>query len=90
MTVVADELDDLSGEPRYIQVARILEREIRAGQWKQAPSQIRLHQRFGIAKATAGKVHALLADHGYLAAVPGIGMVVTPADRWRTLDDDAT
>ena len=43
------ELDDMSGVPRYRQVAAILEREIRDGTWlpgKVIPSQTQLAQRF--------------------------------------------
>jgi DNA-binding GntR family transcriptional regulator len=79
------ELDDLAGIPRYVQVARIIESEIRTGIWKPGsavPSQIVLNQRFGIAKTTAGKAHAWLAERGLVVAVPGVGMVVTPRDRW--------
>jgi len=80
-----NDLDDLSGVPRYLQAARILETEIIAGTWpigSPIPSRIALGQRFGIAQATAGRVHAWLAERGYVVAVPGVGMVVTPRDRW--------
>ncbi len=80
-----DDLDDFSGVPRYQQVALILEREIRAGTWPEGssiPSRIALTQRFGIAQATAARAHAELAQRGYVVAVPGVGMVVTPRDRW--------
>lgn len=83
------ELDDLSGVPRYLQVARALESEIRAGTWetgKPVPSENQLSQRFGIAKATAARAHKVLADGGYIARVPGVGMVVTPAARWPKTD----
>jgi len=83
---MSDELDDLSGVPRYLQVARVIESEIRSGTWeigKPIQSQVQLSQRFGIAKATAAKSHAWLADRGYVVAVPGVGMVVTPPERWR-------
>ena len=82
---MSDDLDDLSGIPRYQQVALILEREIRAGTWEPGtpvPSRIQLTQRFGIAQATAARSHAWLAERGYVVAVPGVGMVVTPRDRW--------
>jgi GntR family transcriptional regulator len=82
---VPDDLDDLSGVPRYQQVALILEREIRAGTWepgKPIPSRIQLTQRFGIAQATAAKSHTWLAERGYVVAVPGVGMVLMPRDRW--------
>lgn len=79
---MSDDLDDLSGVPRYLQVALILEREIRSGTWEVVPSRIQLTQRFGIAQATAARSHAWLAERGYVVAVPGVGMVVTPRDRW--------
>lgn len=83
---MTDDLDDLSGVPRYLQVALVLEREIRSGTWeigKPIPSRIQTSQRFGIAQATAGKAHGWLADRGYVVAVPGVGMVVAPGSRWK-------
>ena len=84
------ELDDMSGVPRYRQVAVILEREIRDGTWlpgRVIPSQTQLAQRFGIAKATAGHAHAYLAERGLVVAVPGIGMVVTRVAAWPPVTD---
>jgi DNA-binding GntR family transcriptional regulator len=46
-----------------------------------------LTQRFDIAQATAGRVHAWLTERGYVVAVPGVGMVVTPRDRWPAVAD---
>ena len=89
MPDVTEPLDDLSGVPRYRQAALIIEAEIRSGSpepGKPAPSRKDLAGRFGIAQATAARVHALLADHGYVVTVPGVGMVVTPGGRWRKLD----
>lgn len=80
-----DDLDDLSGTPRYRQIAAIVEREILDGKWEPghvAPSKTVLMQRFGVAGETARRAHAWLAQRGYLAGVPGVGMVVTPRDRW--------
>lgn len=80
-----EELDDLAGIPRYVQVARIIEAEIRAGVWNPGssiPSQLQLRQRYGIAKTTAGKAHARLADRGLIVSAPGVGMIVTPRSRW--------
>jgi GntR family transcriptional regulator len=82
---VARELDDLSGVPRYLQVARVVESEIRSGTWEVGnpiESRNQLAKRFGIAQMTAAKAHSWLADHGYIVAVPGVGMLVTPQDRW--------
>jgi DNA-binding GntR family transcriptional regulator len=86
---VPDDLDDLSGVPRYLQVARLVEAEIRAEQWpsgQPVQSRNQLAERFGIARETAARAHAWLAREGYLVAVPGIGMVVTPANRWPKQD----
>ena len=80
-----DDLDDLSGVPRYLQVARMIEAEIIAGQWTPGhtvQSRNQLATRFGIARETAARAHAWLVTAGYLVAVPGVGMVVTPKDRW--------
>ena len=80
-----DDLDDLSGIPRYLQVAQAIEAEIRAGQWtpgNAVPSRNQLAERFGIARETAARAHAWLARAGYLVAVPGVGMVVTPVTHW--------
>lgn len=78
-------IDDTSGAARYIQVAQILEGEIRAGKWppgRAVPSQIQLAQTYGIAKTTAAKAHARLADRGMVVRAPGVGMVVLPRARW--------
>lgn len=86
MTVAVDELDDLSGVPRYLQIARAVEAEIRSGQWSPgnaAPSRNDLAERYGVARETAAHAHRWLAERGYLVAVAGVGMVVTPPDRWR-------
>jgi DNA-binding GntR family transcriptional regulator len=87
--VAADELDDYSGIARYIQIALIVEREIRDGTWetgKPAPSRTQLSGRFGVAGETARRAQALLAKRGYLVNSPGVGMVVTPSDRWPDTD----
>ena len=87
---MADELDDTSGIPRYIQVARIVEREIREGVWKPGsvvPSGAQLSQRFGVAKTTASKAHAWLAERGLVVNAPGVGMVVLPRARWADPED---
>ncbi|MGA2830382.1 MAG: winged helix-turn-helix domain-containing protein [Streptosporangiaceae bacterium] len=83
---MVDDLDDLSGVPRYLQVAKIIESEIRDGTWRAgnaAPSRAALAGRFGVAKETAARAHTWLAQHGYVVAVPGVGMVVTPRERWK-------
>jgi DNA-binding GntR family transcriptional regulator len=83
--MAADELDLYSGVSFYVQVARIIEAEIRAGTWtvgSVVPSRTQLAQRFNVATETARHAMRYLAERGYLASVPGLGMVVTPADRW--------
>lgn len=82
---MTDELDLYAGVPLYVQVARIIEREIHDGQWetgRPVPSRTQLAQRFNVATETARHAMRHLAERGYLASVPGVGMVVTPADRW--------
>ena len=37
----------------------------------------------GVARETAARAHAWLAQHGYVVTVPGVGMVVTPPERWK-------
>jgi GntR family transcriptional regulator len=57
-----------AGIPRYLQVARVIEAEIRAGQWmpgNAVPSRNQLAERFGIARETAARAHAWLARSGY-------------------------
>jgi len=86
-------LDDLSGVPRYLQIARVLEREIRDGTYpvgQPVASRHQVAQRFGVAVETAARAHRWLADRGYLASVPGVGMVVTPADRWPSSVDEVS
>lgn len=83
--VGTDDLDDLSGVPRYRQIAAVIEREIRQGLWLPgavAPSRNTVMQRWQVAGETARHALTYLAQLGYLAGVPGVGMVVTPMDRW--------
>jgi GntR family transcriptional regulator len=83
-------IDDTSGVARYVQVARLLEREIRAGKWlpgRAIPSQIHLSQQYGIAKTTAAKSHAYLAERGLVIRAPGVGMVVLPRARWAPAEE---
>ncbi len=87
------DLDDLSGIPRYLQIARAIESEIRAGRWepgKPVPSRNDLAERYGVARETAARAHRWLTERGYMVAVAGIGMVVTPPDRWPQGDAPAT
>ena len=84
MTSVPDDLDDLSGIPRYLQVAWVVEAEIRAGQWtpgNAVPSRNQPAERFGLARETAARAHAWLARSGYLVAVPGVGSLAAGPHR---------
>jgi DNA-binding GntR family transcriptional regulator len=79
------DLDDLSGIPRYLQIAHAVETEIRSGMWQPgqaAPSRNDLAERYGVARETIARAHHWLAERGYLVSVAGVGMVVTPPDRW--------
>ena len=83
--MAVDELDDYSGIARYEQIARIVAREIREGAYPpgtRAPSRVELSQRFGVATETGRRAQRWLADHGYVVTAPGLGVVVTPPDRW--------
>jgi GntR family transcriptional regulator len=88
--IMAGELDDMSGIPRYIQVARLIEHDIRAGvlvPGQTVPSVVALSQTYGIAKTTASRAHAYLADRNLVIAAPGVGMVVLPRARWAPAED---
>jgi DNA-binding GntR family transcriptional regulator len=82
---VPDDLDDLSGVLRYFQVARVIEAEIRAGQWtpgNAAPSRNQLAERFGIARETAARAHAWLAANAWTAeTAERAGQVQVPDNR---------
>jgi DNA-binding GntR family transcriptional regulator len=41
-----------------------------------------LSQRFGVAGETARHAQARLVERGLMVPVPGVGMVVTPEERW--------
>jgi DNA-binding transcriptional MocR family regulator len=65
---MADEMDIYAGVPLYVQVARIIEAEIRAGQWEPGnvvPSRTSLAQRFNVAAEPVTVNAAQLASwHG--------------------------
>lgn len=75
----------MSEVPRYVQVARVVEHEIRTGVWVTGfvvPSQVQLAQRFGVARTTAAKAQKILIDRRLVTAVPGVGLVVTKRGQW--------
>lgn len=82
---MAEDIDDTSGVPRYVQVARFVERDIRDGVWiagSVVPSVVQLSQTYGIAKTTAQRAHGRLVERSLVVAAPGVGMVVLPRSRW--------
>lgn len=84
----ADELVNGAG-PRYLQIAAVVEREIRGGMWlpgNVAPSRPTLAQRFGVAGETARRAQMHLVSLGFLVPVPGIGMIVTAETMWPERD----
>ena len=85
MLMPTAELDDLSGVPRYLQIAQAVEAQIREGLWlpgNPMPSRNRLAERYGVARETAARAYHWLAVRGFLVRVAGVGIVVTPANRW--------
>jgi DNA-binding GntR family transcriptional regulator len=81
-----DDLDPYSGVAKYRQIADILAREIKNGTWpigQPIPSRKTLEQRFTVVGETARRATSWLAQHGYVVESPGIGLIVTPSDRWR-------
>jgi hypothetical protein len=70
---VPDDLDDLSGVPRYLQAARILEREIRAGTFAEGhpiPDPF-LENQFTVGTVNTGTFILLLAQLGPRSFVSG-------------------
>jgi hypothetical protein len=70
---------------QVLRIAQAIEEEIRSGRWapgKPAPSRNDLAERYGVARETAAHARRWLTGRGYTVAVAGVGMVVTPPDRW--------
>lgn len=77
--MATEELDPLSPEPRYLQVAGIIRRAIERGELESGqaiPSQTSLMQRYGIARMTASKAVAVLVREDLVVIVPGMGAYV--------------
>jgi GntR family transcriptional regulator len=73
-------IDHLTGEPAYLQLARILREMITSGQIaprQPMPSIKMLTQQYGIAKGTAEKALGVLRTEGLVVTVPGRGIYVT-------------
>jgi DNA-binding GntR family transcriptional regulator len=70
-------------EPVYRQLAGILRGQIASGELeprRPIPSVRQLVQTYGVARATATKAIAILADEGLVRVVPGRGWFVAPRD----------
>ena len=73
-------IDHLTGEPAYLQLARILREMITSGQIaprQPMPSIKTLTQQYGVAKGTAEKALRVLRTEGLVVTVPGRGIYVT-------------
>lgn len=73
-------IDHLTGEPAYLQLARILREMIASGQIpprQPVPSIKSLTQQYGVAKGTAEKALRVLRTEGLVVTVPGRGVYVT-------------
>ena len=74
-----DQIDPLSPEPRYLQVAAILRGQIERGEIQPGealPSQATMVQRYGVARMTVSRAVRLLVDEGLAVIVPGMGAFV--------------
>ena len=72
-------IDHLTGEPAYLQLARILREMITSGQIaprQPMPSIKSITQQYGVAKGTAEKALRVLRDEGLVVTVPGRGIYV--------------
>lgn len=79
LSVVGVEIDPLSRDPSYQQLAALLRAGIRDGTWppgKPIPSITRLQQETGLAVTTIRRAIGLLEDEGLVVAVPGRGTYV--------------
>lgn len=67
-------------EPRWMQVAAVIRERIEDGTYPpgtRVPSVLQLTGEFGIAGATAQKVHRALRGDGLIYTEPGLGSFVT-------------
>ena len=72
-------IDHLTGEPAYLQLARILREMITSGKIaprQPMPSIKSITQQYGVAKGTAEKALGVLRDEGRVVTVPGRGIYV--------------
>ncbi|MFK0173446.1 GntR family transcriptional regulator [Streptomyces sp. NPDC090306] len=74
-------IDFVPDVPRWLQVHAEILRRIKAGDYAprtRVPSVVQLQEEFGIAGATAQKVHRQLRADGMIYTVPGMGSFVSP------------
>jgi DNA-binding GntR family transcriptional regulator len=72
-------IDHLTGEPAYLQLARILREMITSGEVaprQPMPSIKSITQQYAVAKGTAEKALGVLRDEGLVVTVPGRGIYV--------------
>ncbi len=72
-------IDHLTGEPAYLQLARILREMITSGQVaprQPMPSIKSITQQYGVAKGTAEKALGVLRDEGLVVTAHGRGIYV--------------
>ena len=80
-----DGYDPLAPIPRYRQIATIIRRRIESGELqpeRPIPSEARIMQEFGVARATARHAVELLRDEGLVVKVPGLGTFVRKPEEW--------
>ena len=78
-----DQVDHAAPEPPYRQLAAILTARIARGDWqprRAIPSEARLTQEYGVARATVRRAIAVLVDQGVVFVVPQRGTFVRPVD----------
>jgi GntR family transcriptional regulator len=73
------EIDQLSPEPRYLQLAAILRGQIERGELRSGdalPSQATMVQRYGVDRMTASRAVHMPVEEGLVVIVPGKGAFV--------------
>ena len=74
-------IDFEADAPRWRQVADVIRARIADGTYpakSRVPSVVQIQGEFGIAGATAQKVHRALREEGLIYTEPGLGSFVTP------------
>lgn len=76
--VAAVTVDHGSPTPAYAQLAEILRKKVRAGEWRHGPlpSVRQLQQEYEVGRDTATRALSILADEGLIFSVPRRGYYV--------------